>query len=60
MLQADVQFYSPSFEIAHPVFKVKIDIPKTIVKKVVIKQKNLEPIVIDALNDYVLSESYKE
>ncbi len=42
MLQADVQFYSPSFEIAHPVFKVKIDIPRTVVKKVVIKQKNLE------------------
>ena len=39
MLQADVQFYSPSFEIAHPVFKVKIDIPKTVVKKVVIKSK---------------------
>ena len=30
MLQADVQFYSPSFEIAHPVFKVKIDIPRRI------------------------------
>jgi len=59
MLQADVKFYSPSFEIAHPVFKVKIDIPKTVVKKVVIKQKNLEPAVIDALNDDSISESVK-
>lgn len=59
MLQADVQFYSPSFEIAHPVFKVKIDITKTVVKKVVIKQKNLEPIVIDALNDSIISEFTK-
>lgn len=59
MLQADVQFYSPSFEIAHPVFKVKIDVPRTVVKKVVIKQKNLEPIVIDALNDPSFSESAK-
>lgn len=59
MLQADVQFYSPSFEIAHPVFKVKIDIPKTIVKKVVIKQKNLEPIVVDVLNDSIISEFNK-
>ncbi len=59
MLQADVQFYSPSFEIAHPVFKVKIDVTKTVVKKVVIKQKNLEPIVIDALNDSNISEFTK-
>jgi hypothetical protein len=59
MLQADVQFYSPSFEIAHPVFKVKIDIPRTVVKKVVINQKNLEPIVIDALNDPSVSEFAK-
>jgi len=59
ILQADIQFYSPSFEIAHPVFKVKIDIPRTVVKKVVIKQKNLEPIIIDALNDSSVSEIAK-
>lgn len=59
MLQADIQFYSPSFEIAHPVFKVKIDVPKTIVKKVVIAQKNFEPVVIDTLNDPSVSEIAK-
>ncbi len=59
MLQADIQFYSPSFEIAHPVFKVKIDVPKTIVKKVVIAQKNFEPVVIDAINDPSVSEITK-
>ncbi|HRN26488.1 MAG TPA: helicase-related protein [Ignavibacteriaceae bacterium] len=59
MLQADVKFYSPSFEIAHPVFKVKIDIPKTVVKKVVITQKNLDPIVVDVLNDSIISEFTK-
>ena len=59
ILQANVQFYSPSFEMAHPVFKVKIDIPRTVVKKVVIKQKNLESIVIDALNDPSVSEFAK-
>lgn len=59
MLQADIQFYSPSFEIAHPVFKVKIDVPKTIVKKVVIEQKNFEPVVIDAINDPSVSEVSK-
>jgi hypothetical protein len=59
MLQADIQFYSPSFEIAHPVFKVKIDVPKTIVKKVVIAQKNFEPMVIDAMNDPSVSEIAK-
>lgn len=57
--QADVQFYSPSFDIPHPVFKVKIESTKTVVKKVVIKQKNLEPVVFDALNDPTLSESAK-
>ncbi|MCU0343488.1 MAG: DEAD/DEAH box helicase [Ignavibacterium sp.] len=57
MLQADIQFYSPSFEIAHPVFKVKIDVPRTVVKKVVITQKNFEPRVIDALNDSSISET---
>lgn len=57
--QADVKFYSPSFEIAHPVFKVKIDLPKTVVKKVVVKQKNLDPVVIDALNDSNFSDSAK-
>src|SRR5574338_599583 len=57
--QADVQFYSPSFDIPHPVFKVKIESTKTVVKKVVIKQKNLEPVVFDALNDQTLSESAK-
>ncbi|HEX7357890.1 MAG TPA: hypothetical protein VF270_09300, partial [Ignavibacteriaceae bacterium] len=57
--QADVQFYSPSFDIPHPVFKVKIESTKTVVKKVVIKQKNLEPVVFDALNDPSLSESAK-
>jgi len=56
MLQADIQFYSPSFEIAHPVFKVKIDVPKTIVKKVAIKQKNFEPVVFDAINDPSVSD----
>jgi hypothetical protein len=59
MLQADIQFYSPSFEIAHPVFKVKIDIPKTVVKKVVIKQKNLDPVVIDILEDPSVPEFTK-
>jgi hypothetical protein len=59
MLQADIQFYSPSFEIAHPVFKVKIDIPRTVVKKVVIKQKNLEPVITDVLNDASVSEFAK-
>ncbi len=57
MTQADVQFYSPSFDIPHPVFKVKIEIPKTVVKKVVIKHKNLEPAVFDALNDPSISDS---
>ncbi|MBK7630193.1 MAG: hypothetical protein IPJ23_05760 [Ignavibacteriales bacterium] len=59
MLPANIQFYSPSFEIAHPVFKVRIDIPKTVVKKVVIKQKNLEPVVIDVLDDSSVSEFTK-
>ena len=59
MLPADVKFYSPSLEIAHSIFKVKINIPKTIVKKVVIKQKNFEPVVLDVLNDTSLSESTK-
>jgi hypothetical protein len=59
MLPADVKFYSPSLEIAHSIFKVKIDIPKTIVKKVVIKQKNFEPVVVDVLNDDSLSDSAK-
>ena len=59
LAQADVKFYSPTFEIAHPVFKVKTDLPKTIVKKVVIKQKNLETIVLDVLNDDRFSESDK-
>ncbi len=57
--QADVQFYSPSFEISHPVFKVKIDNPRTVVKKVVINQKNLETIVIDALNDSSMADFTK-
>lgn len=56
---ADVQFYSPSFEIPHPVFKVRIDIPKTIVKKVVVKQKNFDPVIIDALNDDKIPEGTK-
>jgi len=59
MLQADIKFYSPSFEIAHSVFKVKIDIPRTVVKKVVIKQKNLEPVITDVLNDASVSEFAK-
>ena len=56
---ADVQFYSPSFEMPHPVFKVRIDLPKTIVKKVVVKQKNFDPIIIDALNDEKIPDSTK-
>ena len=59
MLPADVKFYSPSLEIAHSIFKVKINIPKTIVKKVVIKQKNFDPVVMDVFNDASLSESSK-
>lgn len=59
MAQANVIFYTPTFEIAHPVFKVKIDMPKTVVKKVVVKQKNLEPTIIDILNDTNFSESSK-
>lgn len=54
---ADVQFYSPSFEIAHPVFKVRIDMPRTVVKKVVVNQKNFDPLVIDALNDDKIPDS---
>ncbi len=57
--QADVKFYSPTFEMAHQIFKVKIDLPKTVVKKVIVKQKNFEPVVMDALNDDRFSESLK-
>lgn len=56
---ADVQFYSPTFNIAHSVFKVKFDSPRTVIKKVVIKQKNLEPVVFDGFNDEQFSESLK-
>lgn len=56
---ANVKFYSPSFDIPHPVFKVRIDIPKTIVKKVVVQQKNFDTVIIDALNDDKIPESTK-
>lgn len=56
---ADVQFYSPSFDIPHPVFKVRIDLPRTIVKKVVVKQKNFDTVIIDALNDERITEGAK-
>ena len=57
--QADIRFYSPSLEIAHSVFKVKIDAPKTIIKKVVFKQKNLETNIVDGFNDERLPETLK-
>jgi len=56
---AEVQFYSPTFDIAHSVFKVKFDSAKTIIKKVVIKQKNLDTVVMDGFNDEQFSESLK-
>ncbi|MDT3697070.1 MAG: C-terminal helicase domain-containing protein [Ignavibacterium sp.] len=59
LIPADVQFYSPSFDIPHPVFKVRIDLPRTIVKKVVVKQKNFDPVIIDALNDERITEGTK-
>ncbi|MDY0083918.1 MAG: helicase-related protein [Ignavibacteriaceae bacterium] len=59
LIPADVQFYSPSLDIAHQVFKVRIDLPRTIVKKVVVKQKNFDTLIIDALNDEKISESTK-
>jgi len=57
--QAEVIFYTPTFDIAHSVFKVKIDLPKSVVKKVVINQKNLTTFVFDGLNDEQISESQK-
>ena len=54
-----VIFYTPTFDIAHSVFKVKIDLQKSVVKKVVINQKNLTTFVFDGLNDEQISESQK-
>jgi hypothetical protein len=56
---ADILLYSPTLNIAHSVFKVKIDLPKTVIKKVVIKQKNLDPVVIDGFNDEHLPDTLK-
>ncbi len=52
----DTQYFSPEINFSSHIFKVKIDSPKSIVKKVVLKQKNFDPKVIDALNDVKISE----
>lgn len=56
LILPDTQYFSHEIDYSSQIFKVKIDSPKSIVKKVVLKQKNFEPKVIDALNDSKISE----
>jgi hypothetical protein len=56
----DLKYFSPDLSASSQIFKVKIDSPKTIVKKVVVKQNNLEAKVIDPLNDKKFSSKRRD
>lgn len=53
------QYYSSEINFSSHIYKVKIDSPKSIVKKVVVKQKNFDPKVFDVLNDAKFPEKKK-
>lgn len=57
--ESKITQYSSKVTSSKQTLKVKIDLPKTVVKKVVIKQTNLEAKVVDVLNDKKLSDSKK-
>ena len=56
----ETKYFSHEIDFSSQVFKVKNELPKTIVKKVVIKQKNFDTKVIDALNDEKISNKKRE
>lgn len=56
----DVKYFSTEVSASSQIFKVKINSPKTIVKKVVVKQNNLEAKIIDPLNDKKISSKRKD
>ncbi len=60
ILLPDVKYFSTEVSASSQIFKVKIYSPKTIVKKVVVKQNNLEVKVIDPLNDKKISAKRKD
>lgn len=60
ILSPEVKYFSSAINFSSQIFKVKIDSQKTVVKKVVIKQKNFETKIIDALNDEKISKKRRE
>lgn len=60
IITPEVKYFSSEINFSSQIFKVKIDISKTIVKKVVIKQKNFETKIIDGLNDEKISSKRRE
>jgi hypothetical protein len=60
LIKPEVEYFSPEINFSSQIFKVKIDQTKTIVKKVVIKQKNFETKIIDVLNDEKISSKRRE
>ena len=60
MIVPELKYFSSDINITSQIFKVKIDLPKSIVKKVVVKQKNLDTKIIDGLNDEKISHKKRE
>lgn len=60
IIKPEVRYFSPEINFSSQIFKVKIERSKTIVKKVVIKQRNFETKIIDALNDEKISSKRRE
>ncbi len=56
----EIKYFSPEINFSSQIFKVKIDHTKTIVKKVVIKQKNFDTKVFDGLNDEKIPAKRRE
>lgn len=60
IIKPEVKYFSSEINFSSQVLKVKSDLPKTVVKKVVIKQKNFETKIIDALNDEKMSNKKRD
>jgi hypothetical protein len=60
IIKPEVKYFSSEINFTAQVFKVKIDLNKTIVKKVVIKQKNFDTKILDGLNDQKISKKQRE
>jgi hypothetical protein len=60
IIKPEIKYFSSEIDFSAQVFKVKIDLTKTIVKKVIIKQNNFDTIVLDGLNDEKISVKLRE